>query len=56
MSPLTPAEVEGEARGAVLSGPLQVCSTCGSDDLLRGVDEHDVEDGSYECEACGARS
>lgn len=31
------------------------CRSCGSDDLLYGVDEHDLEDGSYECEACGFR-
>lgn len=34
---------------------VTVCAACGSDDLLFGVTEDDVEDGTYECEACGHR-
>lgn len=31
---------------------ITTCPECGSDDLMFGVDEHDVEDGTFVCEDC----
>lgn len=47
--------VEREIQNVLVWAKTKACSRCASDDLLFGVDEHDVEDGTYLCEDCDHR-
>ena len=37
---------------AEIPGPYPACAACGRSELCFGVDDDDVEDGTYQCEYC----